>query len=299
MNTNEHVNFIFTNKLKEEFKSLYDIKLEVLFEYVSMAYCYSIEPIKLPIFSNFSNSGNTMLIGMNKEMKKDLQSVYTKLQSSNKCFLNIWLFVEEDFFLKNIPNSILNPVKNQKVSFDTLKERFNDIQITIVDTAKVCLSDIEVKLINVRLKDIFMKTWCSRLMFEIVNKLIELFIPEDTYNYKSDDIYIIKKLEREIKNNYFKSQPSINSMAQYAGMSPTKFKRVFKDVFGCSPHQYILDVRANQAKELLESNHYTIAQIAYKVGFNYPSGLTRLIRTKFNVSPQEIMKKYQFNSTNS
>lgn len=291
MNINEYVNFLFTNYKKEDFKDLYDIKLETLFEYVSLAYCYSIEPIKLPVINDFTASGKAMLIAMFKELKKEVSSSYTKLQTSNKYYLNVWLYVEEDFFVKNIPTSILNPIKNQKTFFDILKERKADIDDYVMDTAKHWLSDIENKLINVRLIDIFMKTWGTKFMFEIVNRIVEIFIPDDSYNYKSDDIYIIKKLGREIKNSYFKTHPSINSMALYAGMSPTKFKRVFKDVFGCSPHQYILDIRADQAKKLLESNHYTIAQIAYKVGFNYPSGLTRLIKTKFKVSPQELMKK--------
>jgi AraC family transcriptional regulator, exoenzyme S synthesis regulatory protein ExsA len=244
-----------------------------------------------PFFKNVVSNGNKMLLSMNKEMEKNIQSVYTKSASSNKCYLNVWLFIEEDFFFKNVPDSIFNITKNQKLSLDILREKAEGIETSVIDTIKTSMSDIEVKLINVKSKEIFMKAWSTKLTFNLLNNLIEALMVEDTYSHKSDDIFIIKKLEREIKTNYFKTQPSINTMARYSGMSPTKFKRVFKDVLGCSPHQYILDIRANHAKELLESNYYTISQVAYKVGFNNPSGLSRLIRTKFNVSPQEMVKR--------
>jgi AraC-like DNA-binding protein len=280
------------SELSELFKENYGISLEPLLENVKMAYTFSVEPIKLPDhYLNVVPSFEAVLMCVSKEMKRELIVDSPQWKSNRYCYLNLWIYIDKEFLIKNIPNGILTDGISNNLSAEKIYENFIDIYECLKNTTEKWLEEVETKLINVRLKDIFIKTSCSKLMFEIINNLINMFMPDDSYNHKSDDVYIIKKLEREMRTNYNKSNLSINYMAQYAGMSPTKFKRVFKDIFGHSPHQYILDIRASQAKKLLESNHYTISQIAYKVGFNYPSGLTRLIKTKYNASPLDIMKK--------
>jgi AraC-like DNA-binding protein len=68
-----------------------------------------------------------------------------------------------------------------------------------------------------------------------------------------------------------------------AGMSESKFKKVFQEAFGQSPHQYILEKKLEYANELLKSGQYTLTQIAYKLGYNHTSGFTRLYKKKLNV----------------
>ena len=111
---------------------------------------------------------------------------------------------------------------------------------------------------------------------------------ENPLNYKFSDYKKIKEIEHEITKNLSKSAPSIKKMAEMAGMSVTKFKVLFKEAFGESPHQYILDKKLFLAKELLQTGQYSITEISYKIGFNYPSGFTRLFKNKFQYPPSVI-----------
>ena len=74
-------------------------------------------------------------------------------------------------------------------------------------------------------------------------------------------------------------------------MSSTKFKKLFKEAFGKSTRQYILDIKAEQARVLLETNKFSISQVAEKLGFNYPSSLTRLIKNKYKKVPLKMVTK--------
>jgi AraC-like DNA-binding protein len=97
-----------------------------------------------------------------------------------------------------------------------------------------------------------------------------------------------KKRRVKITKNLSKRPPSINKMAEMAGMSVTKFKVMFKETFGESPHQYILDKKLFLAKELLQTGQYSITEVSYKIGFNYPSGFTRVFKNKFQYPPSLI-----------
>lgn len=111
---------------------------------------------------------------------------------------------------------------------------------------------------------------------------------ETPSNYKFTDYKKIKEIEHEITKNLSKSAPSIKEMADMAGMSITKFKTLFKEAFGESPHQYIIDKKLFFAKELLQTGQYSITEVSYKIGFNYPSGFTRLFKNKFQCPPSVI-----------
>lgn len=114
---------------------------------------------------------------------------------------------------------------------------------------------------------------------------------ENPSNYKFADYKKIKEIEHEITKNLSKSAPSIKEMAEMAGMSVTKFKTLFKEAFGDSPHQYIIDKKLYFAKELLQTGQYSITEVSYKIGFNYPSGFTRLFKNKFQHPPSVIYTK--------
>jgi AraC family transcriptional regulator len=43
----------------------------------------------------------------------------------------------------------------------------------------------------------------------------------------------------------------IEELASVAGLSPAHFSRVFKEVLGDTPHQFVMDYRVEQAKRML------------------------------------------------
>lgn len=141
------------------------------------------------------------------------------------------------------------------------------------------------------LQTLSLRIWVYQLAHDIIDEIRYRLNPNNLVKYKHDDIKKIRELAKKLQDNFQISSPSLDEMAKMVYMSPTKFKNIFKDILDESPYQFILDLRLNHAKVLLKNRDLTISEIAYKVGLNHPSSLTRLFRNKLGISPNEIAKR--------
>ena len=82
--------------------------------------------------------------------------------------------------------------------------------------------------------------------------------------------------------------PSLASMASVADMSAYHFSRLFKQSTGLTPHQYLIDCRIEQAKQLLKQGDLTIAQIARSVGFSSQSHFGYHFKRITGVTPKQF-----------
>lgn len=78
----------------------------------------------------------------------------------------------------------------------------------------------------------------------------------------------------------------LEQAAATADLSPFHFLRVFADVLGVTPHQYLVRSRLRHAARLLADDARTITDIAYDVGFGDLSNFVRTFRRAAGVSPR-------------
>ena len=78
---------------------------------------------------------------------------------------------------------------------------------------------------------------------------------------------------------------SLQALADLVQVSPFHFCRLFKQSTGFSPHQYVLHVRMETAKQLLRSSQVNIAQIAEQVGFQDQSQFSAAFRKITGITP--------------
>ena len=84
---------------------------------------------------------------------------------------------------------------------------------------------------------------------------------------------------------------SINDLADSLNMTPRQLNRKINAVTGENISKYILQVRMLRAKQLLDSNKdYTIAEIAYKCGYEENSNFTRAFKMLYNITPTQYRK---------
>lgn len=91
-------------------------------------------------------------------------------------------------------------------------------------------------------------------------------------------------LDRDLNVNH-----SLESLAEKAFLSPFHFSRLFRKQTGLAPHQYLLDNRLRQARELLEQN-FSIIDIAIECGFYDASHFIRHFTKYYGVSPLTYQK---------
>lgn len=78
---------------------------------------------------------------------------------------------------------------------------------------------------------------------------------------------------------------SLDDIAQVTNRSPSHIVRVFRAELGVPPHRYLIALRVEKARRLLEKTSMSIAEIAYECGFAHQEHLTRLFRRHCDATP--------------
>lgn len=75
------------------------------------------------------------------------------------------------------------------------------------------------------------------------------------------------------------------AVADVCGMSAYRFGRAFKNAFGKTFQDYLIDHRIRAAKSLLANPHIAVIDVGLSVGFHDPSYFARIFRRRVGVSP--------------
>ena len=95
---------------------------------------------------------------------------------------------------------------------------------------------------------------------------------------------------RRYFNEHYNERINIEEYAESRNMSVSWFQRNFKQIVNCSPMQYLLTIRMNNAASLLELTDYSMAEISTIVGYDNPLYFSRLFKKQNRVSPSEYRK---------
>jgi len=86
------------------------------------------------------------------------------------------------------------------------------------------------------------------------------------------------------------SELSLQSLAQESGYSRVHFIRMFQAATGRSPHNYLLNMRVERARELLSNPALSLVDISLDCGFSSHSHMTRVFRQFLGVTPSEYRR---------
>jgi AraC family transcriptional regulator len=102
-----------------------------------------------------------------------------------------------------------------------------------------------------------------------------------------------EKLVRAIEyiQDQLNTNLTVSGIARTVHLSPHHFTTVFKKATGQSPYRYVIEARARKAKELLQSGKFSIADVAYQVGFADQSHLTRHFKHFFGITPKMFVQR--------
>lgn len=91
----------------------------------------------------------------------------------------------------------------------------------------------------------------------------------------------------------FMQQFSIDFLADLCHWSPTHFRRVFHDIMGTSPLDYLNNTRIMKSCNLLRSTDHSVLDISEMVGFHSVSSYNRYFIKIMQMSPREYRKQMQ------
>ncbi len=114
---------------------------------------------------------------------------------------------------------------------------------------------------------------------------IDLGIPQKN----NDLLYIASSY---IERNYMYGI-TLADIAGEVNLHPNYFHRIFKNAYGITPLQYLLQVRLAQAKYLLMNTEKRITEIASLCGFDSQSYFSYAFHRQFEISPLAFRQSYK------
>ena len=102
-------------------------------------------------------------------------------------------------------------------------------------------------------------------------------------NYDAECIHLAQKYMRENTAQNI----SVEEVAQNVGMGYSKFRKLFRNYTGFSPHQYFLKLKLEESKDLLLNTNLSSKEIAYRLGFDNAAYFVYCFRQHFNQTPLE------------
>ncbi len=94
----------------------------------------------------------------------------------------------------------------------------------------------------------------------------------------------VRRIERDARDPAL-ARSSLAALARDAAMSPYHFLRVFRQIVGMTPHQYVLRMRMHHAAVGLRRSDAPVSTIAFDAGFNDLSTFNRRFRRIMGTSP--------------
>lgn len=70
------------------------------------------------------------------------------------------------------------------------------------------------------------------------------------------------------------------------------FRKMFKLYTGMAPQQYLIQLKIEKAKMLLNDLNKSVKEIAYELNFEYPLNFSKLFKEKVGLSPKQYRKKF-------
>lgn len=129
--------------------------------------------------------------------------------------------------------------------------------------------------------------YISKIKSELYNIIYNM---QTEYNIPYTKTTIIEPAIHYIHLNYYKENISIEQLASLCGISTVHFRNTFMKKFARSPIKYIGGLKMNRAKELLDSQFYTVSEVCFLSGYNNESYFCREFKKHFGISPGEYAK---------
>lgn len=110
--------------------------------------------------------------------------------------------------------------------------------------------------------------------------------------YPKDYLYARIIRAKMFIDQYYYDPIDLDTLAEEACFSKFHFIRLFKNIYGKTPHQYLTHVRIEKAKLLLQSP-LAVSSICFGVGFDSVSSFTGLFKKMTGSTPSAFQNRHQ------
>jgi len=96
---------------------------------------------------------------------------------------------------------------------------------------------------------------------------------------------------RQYLENRIAQNVTLGELAKVAALSVSQFSAVFKEYFGTSPIDYLMELRMRQSVYYLSDHSFNVTEVGRKVGFDDPFYFSKQFKKHFGVSPRHYRRR--------
>lgn len=205
----------------------------------------------------------TLIILFEENFLNDCLSYYKNtneelLDSPNKCLSN-------DFKLPNIPFSFINSIKEKTLQL--LKENHKE--------------DIDALLFNIITEFLILNNDTSKQIKKIAT----------AKKSTQEELYRRLFLAKELMNECVFTKLTLEQIAQEVCLNKFHFLSNFKNLYGITPHQYLMELKLQKALNLLQNKQHTVTETCFLIGFESLGSFSNSFKKRFHLSPSAVFNQ--------
>jgi AraC-like DNA-binding protein len=133
---------------------------------------------------------------------------------------------------------------------------------------------------------------------ELLLNYAERFYERQFITRNKSNHQLLERVENLLSNYFNQSDliefglPTVEYISNELNLSSNYLSSMLKSLTGMSTQQHIHNKLIDKAKEQLSITQSPISEIAYKLGFEYPSSFNKLFKSKTEMSPLEFRKNF-------
>jgi AraC-like DNA-binding protein len=240
----------------------------------SLDFCFKLYQIE---------TGEAFLYSNNKEFRLQGGEVYfvNGFQIEKQCcpvsFQVNWIhFMSDSLLIKQMLQKLpaIVPISKSVFSnFDSIFKSFSDYFKNLPGST----NQKRQKYIAISLK-------IQSLLSICIADLFERFDMESIHAEK-EDFRLLPALE--YINDFYKKEIKLEKLASLCFLSENYFHALFKKKFSITPHNYVLQLRMNEALNLLSNTSLQIKEVARETGFYDAAYFSRTFAKMYKISPRQ------------
>ena len=139
----------------------------------------------------------------------------------------------------------------------------------------------------------YIKSILTILISYITDNADEIEFPS---NSPSKAQRIVNSVKRHVNKNL--ATVTVSSLSEELHYERKYLTRVFSEIMGVTPQQYIIDTKMEWARNTLVQTPLSINEIMETIGYEYRSGFVTAFQKKYGCTPSEYRKREQIKDNN-
>lgn len=142
-----------------------------------------------------------------------------------------------------------------------------------------------------------LKALTMKLILIIYREMDELSVPTSLQgtDLASRDKKIIVQSIIDYMREYYMTDISLDNISKNMYLSPVYISKIFKEEIGTSPINYLIQIRLEKAKEMMENEDLPVNVVAKSVGYEDAYYFSKLFKKYYGSAPSTYIKEKRMN----